>query len=169
MTDAIEKDQLNERTRLRNASLWVRLDWGSLMAPLMAQQAVMDSLGQPGIESFMAITDETWGIKESQRDRTYELNQAEITDQRQIARDQVITGLTKLAIQRAIDEYTLAVKVYDSKVVRQFFGLRQVRRRRPGLVVDLYAPLARRHCHGGAQLPGEAFPRRPGTDCHPGG
>ena len=121
----LEQIQLNERTRARNASLWIGLDWGGLMTPLAAQQAVMDSLGQPGIESFMAITDETWGIKESQRDRTYELNQAEITDQRQIARDQVITGLTKLAIQRAIDEYTLAVKVYDSKVRALLMGAKE--------------------------------------------
>ena len=36
-------------------------------------------------------------------------------------------------------------------------------------VVDLYPFMARRHCHGGAQLPGEAFPLRPGPHRHPGG
>lgn len=125
MTDAIEKNQLNDRTRARNASLWVGLDWGGLMTPLAAQQAVMDSLGQPGIENFMAITEETWGIKESQRDRTYELNQAEIADQRQIADEQVATGRAKLAIQRTIDEYTLAVRVYDAKVRAFLMGARE--------------------------------------------
>ena len=123
--DAIEKTQLNDRTRLRNASLWVGLDWGGLMAPLAAQQAVMDSLGQPGIESFMAITEENWGIKEFQRDRTYELNQTEIADQRQIADDQVATGRAKLAIQRAMDVYTLAVLTYAAKVKALLMGARE--------------------------------------------
>jgi hypothetical protein len=125
MTDAIETNQLNDRTRLRNASLWVGLDWGGLMAPLAAQQAVMDSLGRPGIESFMAITDENWGIKEFQRDRTYELNQAEVADQRQIADDQVATGRAKLAIQRSMDAYTLAVLIFTAKVKALLMGARE--------------------------------------------
>ena len=125
MTDAIEKNQLNDRTRLRNASLWVGLDWGGLMTPLAAQQAVLNSLGQPGIESFMAITDENWGIKETQRDRTYELNQAETADQRQIADDQVATGRAKLAIQRVMDAYTLAVLTFTAKVKALLMGARE--------------------------------------------
>ena len=72
MTDAISKNQLNDRTRLRNASLWVGLNWGGLMDPLTAEQTILNTLGQAGIESYMAITEENWGIKESQRDRTYE-------------------------------------------------------------------------------------------------
>ena len=50
-----------------------------------------------------------------------------------------------------------------------FSAYDQVWRRRPGPVVDLYPLMARHHCHGGAQLPGEALPFRPGSDCHPGG
>lgn len=125
MTDAIEKNQLNDRTRLRNTSLWVGLDWGGLMAPLAAQQAVMDTLGQSGIESFMAITEENWGIKEFQRDRTYELNQAEVVDQRQIADEQVATGRAKLAIQRTMDAYTLAVLIFTAKVKALLMGARE--------------------------------------------
>ena len=125
MTDAIEKNQLNDRTRLRNTSLWVGLDWGGLMTPLAAQQAVMDSLGQPGIESFMVITEENWGIKEVQRDRTYELNQAETVDQRQIADEQVATGRAKLAIQRSMDVYTLAVLTFAAKVKALLMGARE--------------------------------------------
>jgi hypothetical protein len=123
--DAIERNQLNDRTRLRNASLWVGLDWGGLMTPLVAQQVIMDSLGLPCIENFMAITEENWGIKESQRDRTYELNQAEVADQRLIADEQVATGRAKLAIQRAMDEYTLAVRFYDAKVRTLLMGARE--------------------------------------------
>ena len=121
----IEKIQLNDRTRLRNNSLWISLDWGGLMAPLTAQQAALDSLGRPGIENFMAITEENWGIKEGQRDRTYELNQAEVADERQIADEKVATGRAKLVIQRATDEYTLAVRVYDAKVRSLIMGARE--------------------------------------------
>ena len=123
--DAIEKVQLAQRTRDRNDSLWITLDWGGLMTPLAAQQAALDGLAQPGIESFMAISDETWGIKEHQRDRTHELNLAEVADQRQIADDKVATGRAKLAIQRAMDEYTLAVRVYESKVKALLMGARE--------------------------------------------
>lgn len=95
------------------------------MTPLTTHQAVLNSLGQPGIENFMAITEETWGIKEVQRDRSYELNQAEVTDQRLIAENQVVTSLAKLAIQTATDEYTLAIKIYDAKVRALLMGARE--------------------------------------------
>ena len=121
----IDKIQLDDRTRLRNNSLWIALDWGGLMTPLVAQQSALDSLAQPGIENFMAVSDENWGIKEAQRDRTYELNQDEIVTERQIADDKVATGRAKLAIQRVMDEYTLAVKIYDSKVRALLMGAKE--------------------------------------------
>ena len=123
--ETMDKIQLNDRTRDRAASLWISLDWGGLMTPLAAQQAALDNLAQPGIENFMAITEENWGIKEFQRDRTHELNLAEVADQRQIADEQVATGRAKLAIQRAMDEYTLAVKIYDSKVRALLMGAKE--------------------------------------------
>jgi len=123
--DGLGKNQLNDRTRLRNDSLWVGLDWGGLMTPLASEQAALDSLARPGIESFMAISDETWGIKEYQRDRTSELEQFGINQDRQIAEEQVATGRTKLAIQKAMDEYTLTVKIYDAKVRSLLMGARE--------------------------------------------
>lgn len=123
--ETMDKIQLNDRTRARNNSLWISLDWGELMTPLAAQQAALDSLGRPGIESFMAITEENWDIKEFQRDRTHELNQAEVADQRQIADEQVATGRAKLVIQRVMDEYTLAVKIYDAKGRALLMGARE--------------------------------------------
>ena len=123
--DAIEKIQLAQRTRLRNDSLWITLDWGGLMTPLAAQQVAMDTLAQAGVENSLAISDEIWGTKEYQRDRTHELNLAEVADQRQIAEDKVATGRAKLAIQRAMDEYTLAVRVYESKVKALLMGARE--------------------------------------------
>ena len=120
-----EKINLTQRTHDRNDSLWIALDWGGLMTPLAAQQMALNTLAQPGIESFMAISDEIWGIKEYQRDRTHELNLAEVADQRQIAEDKVATGRAKLAIQRAMDEYTLAVRIYESKVKALLMGARE--------------------------------------------
>ena len=125
MTDAIEKNQLIDRTRLRNASLWLTLDWGGLMTPLAGQQVLLDSLGQPGIESFMAISDENWGIKEFQRDRTHELDQAEISTLRQLADERAATDREDLAIQRGINEHALAVKIFDAKVKALLMGARE--------------------------------------------
>lgn len=123
--ETIDKNQLNDRTRLRNDSLWITLDWGGLMTPLAVQQAVLDSLGRPGIENFMAVSDETWGIKEYQRDRTSELEQFGINQDRQIADDKAATGRAKLALQRVVDEYILAVKIYDSKVRALLMGAKE--------------------------------------------
>ena len=120
-----EKQFLNNRTRLRNDSLWIPLDWGGLMTPLAAQQAAMDSLARPGIENFMVVSDANWDIKESQRDRTHELSLAEIADQRQIADDKASTGRAKLAIQRLVDEHTLAVRIYDAKARSLLMGVKE--------------------------------------------
>jgi hypothetical protein len=121
----LEKNNLDDRTRARNDSLWIALDWGGLMTPLAAQQVALDSLARPGIESFMAITEENWGIKEFQRDRTYQVEQFAVNQDRQIADDKAGTGRAKLAIQRAMDEYTLAVKIYDAKVRALLMGAKE--------------------------------------------
>jgi hypothetical protein len=123
--EAIEKNQLRDRTRLRNASLRVELDWGGLMTPLAAQQAILDSLGQPGIENFMAIQDENFSIKEFQRDRTHELNQAEIDNQIKIADDEIATRKETLAIQKVTDAYVVAVAAYKAKVNALIMGARE--------------------------------------------
>ena len=123
--ESTEKIQLKDRTRLRNDSLWIALDWGGLMAPLAAEQAILDNLGQPGIESPMAVSDENWDIKSYQRDRTYEVDQFAVVQDRQIADDKVATGQAKLAILRVTDEYVLAVRVYDSRVKALLMGARE--------------------------------------------
>jgi len=107
----MEKVQLSDRTRLRNDKLWLTLDWGGLLDPLASQQVIEDSLGKPGIENYMAIPDEVWDIKESQRDRTYEIDQFAVEQDKYIAEEKVVVGLVKLAIQKATDEYVLAVKL----------------------------------------------------------
>lgn len=116
MLESLDKLQLNERTRRRNQSVWVPMDWGGLLSPLAAQQEDMDTLSRPAIENSMAISDESWAIKESQRDRTIEQNQAEIAQEVTIAEKKAATTRAKLAIQSATNEYVLAAKTFDAKV-----------------------------------------------------
>lgn len=123
--EAIDKVQLAERTRSRNTSIWVSLDWGGLLDFLVDQQAAMNSLGLGSIENFMAISDEAWGIKEFQRDRGDELDQSEITQGRELADAKVAMEREKLAIKTATDDYVLAVRVYDAKVRALLMGARE--------------------------------------------
>lgn len=110
------KSQLQERTRLRNRSVWVPMDWGGLLDPLQDQQADLDLLAAAGVENNLAVTDAEFDIKESQRDRATELSQQEIDQEAQIAENKAATGRAKLAIQKSADEYMLAARVYDAKV-----------------------------------------------------
>ena len=51
----------------------------------------------------MAISDEAWGIKETQRDRTVELSQAEVDQDILLAEAKAATGRAKIAIELATD------------------------------------------------------------------
>ena len=123
--EAVEKLQLIDRTRARNNSLWVNFDWGGLMAPLSAEQQALLMLNGAAIESHMAVADENWDIKTQQRDRAYEVDQFAIDQDRQIADDKVTVGLVRLALQKATDEYTLAVRIFDSKVRALLMGAKE--------------------------------------------
>jgi hypothetical protein len=145
--DTVEKQELTARTRERNALTWLSLDYGGVMAPLVSMEADLDTLADSSIENFLAISDETWGIKEFQRDRTVELSQAEVDQDRLIAEAKVAAGRAKIAIERAADEYVLAAKVYDVKVKGLIMGAKEyaalveqeqlaVEEDRAGLAVD---------------------------------
>ena len=107
---------LAQRTRDRNAQIWRTLDFGGIMIPLLSKAADLDTLGNPSIESFIAISAGTWGEKEYQRDRTVILNQAEVDQDRLLADEKAQMLRAKLAIEWAADEYVLAVKAYDAEV-----------------------------------------------------
>jgi len=111
----IERDKqgLLDRTRARNRGVWVGLLGDT---PLADQEAKLDSLALPTIEGYLAITDEMFAIKESQRDRTIEQNQAEIAQERTLADAKVQTERQRLAIKMAAEEYLLAARFYDAKV-----------------------------------------------------
>ena len=123
------KSGLDERTRQRAALTWLRVDFGGLLSPLAEMADQLDDLASPGIENYMAIGDEAWEIKETQRDRTIEVSQVEVDQDAEIAAAKVATGRAKIAIERAADEYALAAKYYDTKVkgllmaAREFAGL----------------------------------------------
>ena len=103
----MEKLSLDTRTRQRNTFTWLTLDFGGIMAPLADMEAELDALASPGIENYMAISGEAWGIKEKQRDRTIELSQAEIDQDAAVATAKAAAGRAKIAIERAADEYVL--------------------------------------------------------------
>jgi hypothetical protein len=123
--DTVGKQELAARTRERNAMTWLSLDYGGILAPLVPLEIDLDTLASPSIENFMAISDEAWGIKEGQRDRTVELSQAEVEQDRAIADAKAATGRAKIAIEKAADEYTLAVKVYDARVKGLIMGAKE--------------------------------------------
>ena len=83
--DTVEKQELATRTRERAALTWLSLDYGGVMAPLLGMETDLDSIARPSIENFLAISDEAWGIKEFQRDRTVELSQFEVDQDKAIA------------------------------------------------------------------------------------
>ena len=145
--DTIEKQELAVRTRERNALTWLSLDYGGVMAPLVRMEADLDALAAPSIENYMAISDEAWGIKEDQRDKTVELSQAEVDQDIYLADAKAATGRAKIAIERAVDEYVLAAKVYDAKVKGLIMGAKEyaalveleqlaVEESRTGLAID---------------------------------
>jgi hypothetical protein len=145
--DTVEKQELATRTRQRNILTRLSLDYGGIMAPLAAMETDLDFIAAPGIENYIVISDETWGIKEDQRDKAVELSQAEVDQDRLIAEAKAATGRAKIAIERAADEYVLAAKIYDAKVKGLIMGAKEyaalveqeqlaVEKAKSGLAVD---------------------------------
>jgi hypothetical protein len=117
------------------------------MAPLVGMETELDLMARPSIFNYMATSDEAWGIKEYQRDQTVELSQAEVDQDRAIAKAKYDTGIAKIAIERAADEYVLAAKIYDAKVKGLIMGAKEyaalveqeqlaVEEARTGLAID---------------------------------
>ena len=123
--DTVEKQSLATRTRQRNALTRFGFLYGGVMAPLEDLEADLDAMALPSIENYIAISDEAWGIKETQRDRTIEVSQQEIDQDVFLAEAKAATGRAKIAIERAADEYTLAARVYDAKVKSLIMGAKE--------------------------------------------
>jgi|WetSurMetagenome_2_1015567.scaffolds.fasta_scaffold04877_6 hypothetical protein len=112
----LDKQSLDTRTRQRAALTWLTMDFGGVLAPLADIQTELNALALPSIGSYMDINDESWGIKEVQRDRTIELSQTEVDQDATIAAAKVTAGRLKIAIERGADEYALSAKIYDVSV-----------------------------------------------------
>jgi len=116
MDNFIAKRELTERTWKRNRTLWVPFDWGGLLHPLATEQEVLNLLGRASVANSMAIVAENWRVKEEQLRRGIEVDQAAVGQQRQIADLKVETGLVVLAIEQAVNDYSLAAQFYGAKV-----------------------------------------------------
>src|SRR5208337_2933082 len=120
--ESVAKRELRDRTWERNRTLWTPFEWGGLMRPLAAEQAMLNTLGRAGVAVPLAIVDENWRVKEYQAKRGTEVDQAAIGQDRLIADMKVETGLIKLAIEQATNEYVLAAEFYDAKVRSLLMG-----------------------------------------------
>lgn len=114
--ESTDKIELLLRTRQRNMAIRGLFDWGGILLPLAEKQQLMNELSESSVENYIVISEETWAIKEHQRDRTIDISQAEIDQDRQIAEAKAATGRMKLAIQRTTDEYVLSAKIRDAVV-----------------------------------------------------
>ncbi|CAO0821548.1 conserved hypothetical protein [Desulfarculales bacterium] len=123
--DNIDKIQLRERTRRRNQSMFTRCSFGGIMSPVDGRQDALNLLAQSGIENLMAISDETWEIKELHRDKTNELEHFAVNQDRQIADAKGSLERAKLALKMATDTLQLAVLRRDAAVKSLLMDARQ--------------------------------------------
>jgi len=95
------------------------------MGPVEERQDTLNLLAGADVENHMAISDETWGIKEFQRDKANQLEQFGINQDRQIADDKAATERFKLALRKGTDEILLSVTRYDSMVKSLLMDVRE--------------------------------------------
>jgi hypothetical protein len=107
---------LKERTRLRNSTVWIPLDWGGIMQPLSQEAEVLSTLGLPLIEGYLAETDELFAVKDYQRDRLMELEHDKIAQEKRIADADAATKRRVLAVKLAAEEYVHSARLYDAQV-----------------------------------------------------
>ncbi len=110
--DSLAKQNLRQRTRERNTSLWSVPGWSGLLQPVIDQESALNLLSRPVIENYMAVYDEGWDLKESQAVRSSELEQFGINQDRQLAEAKVALARQKLALKKSADQYALAAEEY---------------------------------------------------------
>ena len=116
---------LRQSTRERNQSLWLNLDWAGLLLPVADQEALWNQVRADLIEQNMIIIDETWLVKEFDRDTTAQLELRGIAQEQHIADLKVVLGYEVLAIRKATADYVLAVHKYDATVRELLMSARE--------------------------------------------
>lgn len=107
---------LKNRTLQRNDSLWASIDWGGLLAPVAADEALLNSLRSSRINAAVDIVDEVMRVREEQRDKAIAFGETEVSQQRQLADLKLASQRAIAAIRRTADDYVHAARLYDSKV-----------------------------------------------------
>jgi hypothetical protein len=123
--DTIDKVQLRERSRERSQSVFVPCELGGILSPVAGRHAALTILSQSGVENSMAIVDAAMDIKEYQRDKTHELEQFGINQDRQIADEKAATERRKLAIKRVSEDLQFAVLQRDAAVKALLMDVKQ--------------------------------------------
>lgn len=116
---------LQERTRLRNSTVWIALDYGGIMAPVSAEAEMLKTLGERFIEGYIAEQEELFAVKEYQRDALIELENDKVTQDGVIADKDATTKRAILAIKLAAETYVNAAREYDALVKSQIMAARE--------------------------------------------
>jgi hypothetical protein len=104
---------LTEHTRFRNGTVWVGLLAGTALAE---DEALVNALHRDTVESYLALTDEIFQVKEYERTKSIEQSQAEVDQDLLLADAKAATERQKIAIRIAADDYIFAARVYDAQV-----------------------------------------------------
>jgi hypothetical protein len=120
------QQELRERTRERNRTIFHRpLDYLNALAPLRKEAEVLNSLGMPMIEGYMAATDEFFFVKDYQQEVEGDLEYRKLENQQRIADAGAATERAKLALKLAAEEYIQAARLYDARVQALIMAARE--------------------------------------------
>jgi len=128
-TDPNSKSELQQRTRSRNGTIWVGLLVGT---PLAEDESLFNDLYRTEVESYLAMTDEVFEVKEYERDQSVVQSQAEVDQSNLLATEKAATERTRIALKIGADNVLFAARVYDAQVrgllmaAREFAGQAEV-------------------------------------------
>lgn len=123
--DVSNVPDLQARTRLRNSTVWVAFDWGGVMQPLTREETYLNTLYGPMIESYMAETDEVFGIKAYQSQRLTEIENAKINQDGRIAEADAAAKRLAIAIRLLAEEYIHVARLFDATVKAQLMSAKE--------------------------------------------
>jgi hypothetical protein len=118
--------ELKDRTRARNRTIFhLPLDYLNALAPLRKEAEVLNSLGMPMIEGYMAATDEIFFVKNYEQQVESDLEYRKLENQQRIADADAATERAKLAYKLAAEEYVQNARLYDARVQALIMAARE--------------------------------------------